>query len=191
VARILRQNDNCPRYHDRMKIALLLILPLLAWIGWRAWHTGPLPESGTHAPDFRLPDQYGKQHGLSDYAGRWLVLFFYPKDDTPGCTREACAFRDGLAKLQAAGAVVVGVSVDTQASHRKFADKYQLPFTLLADTDGAVARRYGALMDWQVVRMARRMTFLITPAGRLHRIYQHVDPTRHAGEILAELTKSA
>jgi peroxiredoxin Q/BCP len=174
-----------------MKIALLLILPLLAWAGWRAWNTGPLPEVGASVPDFRLPDQHGSLHSLSDYAGRWVVLYFYPKDDTPGCTREACAFRNGLAKLQAAGAAVVGISVDTQESHRKFAEKYQLPFPLLADSDGLVARQYGALMDWKVVRMAKRITFLITPAGRLHRVYEQVDPNRHAEEILAVLANAA
>jgi peroxiredoxin Q/BCP len=174
-----------------MKIALLLILPLLAWIIWRGLNTGPLPEVGADAPDFRLADQNGNFHSLPDYAGRWLVLYFYPKDDTPGCTREACAFRDGLAKLQAAGAAVVGVSVDTQESHRKFADKYQLAFPLLADSEGLVTRRYGALMDWQVFRVARRITFLITPAGRIHRVYLKVDPNRHADEILAELPKAA
>jgi peroxiredoxin Q/BCP len=174
-----------------MKLTLLLILPLAAWIGWRAFHTGPLPGPGAAAPDFRLPDQHGKPHGLGDYAGRWLVLYFYPKDNTPGCTREACAFRDGLARLEAAGASVVGVSVDSQASHAGFAEKYRLPFPLLADADGSVSRRYGVLMDWQVFRMARRATFLISPAGRLQRVYARVDPNRHAEEILADLAKPA
>ncbi len=174
-----------------MKIALLLLLPLLAWLAWRAWRTGPLPEAGEPAPDFALPDQHGKLHALSDYAGRWLVLYFYPKDDTPGCTREACAFRDGLASLQAAGASVAGVSVDDPASHRRFADTYRLPFPLLADTDGSVARRYGVLVDWRVFRLARRVTFLISPSGAVHKVYRGIDPTRHPGEILAELSGTA
>ena len=174
-----------------MKIALLIILPVLVWLGWRAWHAGALPEPGSAAPDFHLPDQHGKLHTLSDYGGRWLVLYFYPKDDTPGCTREACTFRDGLAKLQAAGAEVVGVSVDSPASHREFADKYQIPFTLLSDTDGSTARHYGVLVDWQIFRMAKRTTFLIGPDGRIKRVYEQVDPDRHADEVLAELAKSA
>jgi peroxiredoxin Q/BCP len=174
-----------------MKLALLLILLVIAWVGWRAWHTGAVPTAGENAPDFRLPDQHGKMHTLSDYAGRWLVLYFYPKDDTPGCTREACAFRDGLARLEAAGAIVVGISVDTQDSHRRFAEKHRLPFDLLADSDGNVARHYGALMDWQVFRMAKRTTFLISPTGKVQRVYAQVDPDRHAGEILAELTGTA
>ena len=174
-----------------MKFALLSISLLLAWGIWRAWQSGPLPEVGAGAPDFSLHDQHGKPHSLSSYAGRWLVLYFYPKDDTPGCTREACAFRDGLAKLQAAGAAVVGVSVDTQASHGKFAAKYHLNFPLLADTDGSVSRHYGTLMDWKISRLAKRTTFLITPAGQLHHVYEHVDPTRHADEILSDLAKTA
>jgi peroxiredoxin Q/BCP len=143
------------------------------------------------APDFRLLDQHGKTHAVSDYAGRWLVLYFYPKDDTPGCTREACAFRDSHTRLLATGAAVLGVSLDSPESHGKFAEKYRLPFALLADSDGAVALKYGALMDWLVFRMARRMTFLINPAGRLHRIYLKPDPGRHAEEILAEMEKTA
>lgn len=174
-----------------MKIALLLILLLLAWAGWRAWHTGALPATGESAPDFSLPDQHGKLHRLSDYAGRWLVLYFYPRDDTPGCTREACAFRDGLTKLEAAGAAVVGISVDSQDSHRRFAEKYRLPFALLADTDGNVARNYGALMDWKIFRMSKRITFLVSPDGKVRQVYQQVDPDRHADEILAELAKAA
>lgn len=174
-----------------MKTALLLVLLLLAWLVWRAWHTGPMPAAGATAPDFDLPDQHGNVHRLSDYAGRWLVLFFYPRDDTPGCTREACAFRDGLARLKDAGAAVVGVSMDTQASHLRFAEKYHLEFPLLADAEGSVARRYGTLMDWKLFRMSRRNTFLIDPQGKVHRAFIRVDPTRHADEILAALAKVA
>jgi peroxiredoxin Q/BCP len=174
-----------------MKIALLLILPLLAWLGWRALHTGPLPEIGAKAPDFRLADQHGQWHALSDYAGRWLVLYFYPRDDTPGCTREACVLRDGLARLHSAGATVVGVSVDEQPSHRIFAEKYQLPFSLLADSDGSVARKYGALMDWEIFRMAKRITFLINPKGEVQWVFTRVDPNRHADEILEKLQEAA
>lgn len=174
-----------------MKLALLLILPLIGWIGWRAWQTGPLPEIGSAAPDFQLPDQHGKLHALSDYAGRWLVLYFYPKDDTPGCTREACSFRDGLARLESAGASVVGISVDSQESHQQFATKYALPFNLLADVDGNTARHYGALMDWKFLYLAKRTTFLINPSGRIHQVYRHVDPSNHADELLTDLTKAA
>lgn len=174
-----------------MKTALLPVLLLLAWLVWRAWHSGTLPAAGASAPDFELTDQHGNVHRLSDYTGRWLVLYFYPRDDTPGCTREACTFRDSLAKLQGVGATVIGVSVDTQASHLKFAEKHHLEFPLLADTEGNVARRYGTLMDWKLFRMARRNTFLIDPEGKVHRAYTRVDPTLHADELLAALAKAA
>lgn len=174
-----------------MKIALLLILPLLGWMGWQALHAGPYPKVGASAPDFALLDQQGRMHRLAEYAGRWLVLYFYPRDDTPGCTREACSFRDGLARLQAAGAVVVGISVDTQESHARFAAKYHLNFPLLADSDGSVARSYGTLMDWKVLRMAKRNTFLISPQGKVRQVFTSVDPTRHADEILLALAGMA
>jgi peroxiredoxin Q/BCP len=174
-----------------VKTALLLVLLLPAWLLWRAWHTGPVPAAGDSAPDFGLPDQHGNVHRLSDYAGRWLVLYFYPRDDTPGCTREACAFQEGLAKLQSVGAAVVGVSVDTQASHARFAEKYHLGFPLLADSGGSVASHYGTLIDWRVLRVARRITFLIDPQGNIHKTFTRVDPTRHADEILSELAKPA
>jgi peroxiredoxin Q/BCP len=174
-----------------LKLLLLLITLLLAWLGWGAFRTGTRPLPGTLAPEFRLADQHGKTHQLSDYTGRWLVLYFYPKDDTPGCTREACAFRDGLAKLQAAGASVLGISVDSASSHARFAQKYQLNFSLLADEDGSVSRRYGTLMDWKIYRMSRRVTFLISPEGKIQQAYSQVDPTRHADEILADLGRAA
>ena len=130
-----------------MKIALLLILLVIAWAGWRAWATGTLPHAGSQAPDFLLPDQADKIHRLSDSNGRWRVVYFYPRDDTPGCTTEACMFRDGLANLEAAGAMVMGISVDQPAAHKQFAEKYHLNFPLLADAEGKVSRRYGVLMD--------------------------------------------
>lgn len=173
-----------------MKSALLFILLLPAWLIWRTLRTSSVPTAGSGAPDFELPDQHGNVHRLADYAGRWLVLYFYPRNDTPGCTREACAFRDGLARLQAAGAAVVGVSVDTQSSHFKFDEKYHLGFPLLADTKGSAARHYGTLLDWQIFRVAKRSTFLINPQGRIHGVFTHIDPARHADEILAELAKA-
>jgi peroxiredoxin Q/BCP len=121
---------------------------------------------------------------LSDHTGKWRIVYFYPKDDTPGCTKEACTFRDGLVKLQAAGAMVMGVSVDDAESHKRFAEKYQLNFPLLSDTDGAVSRKYGVLMDWKFMRMAKRVTFLVGPDGKISHVYPQVDPDRHADEIL-------
>ncbi|MCA3239329.1 MAG: peroxiredoxin [Curvibacter sp.] len=144
-------------------------------------------QAGQAAPDFELPDQQGKIRKLADWRGKWLVLYFYPKNDTPGCTTEACNFRDDWLLLQDLGADVVGVSVDTSASHAAFAQKYKLPFPLLADAKGEIAARYGALSDWKVMKFAKRQTFIIDPQGRIARIYRSVDSERHSVEIVADL----
>ena len=142
---------------------------------------------GQTAPDFVLPDQDGKTRKLAEWRGKWLVLYFYPKNDTPGCTTEACNFRDDWLLLQELGAEVVGVSVDTSASHAAFAQKYKLPFPLLADAQGEVATRYGALSDWVVYKFAKRQTFIVNPQGRIARIYRSVDSDKHSAEIVADL----
>ena len=147
----------------------------------------PVPVLGGLAPDFSLPDQNGRVVTLESLRGKWLVLYFYPKDDTPGCTQEACSFRDDLAQLTQLGAQIVGVSVDDGASHAEFAQKYHLPFPLLSDQDGAVARRYGAYADWKVVHYAKRYTFLIDPQGKIAKTYLKVDTSRHSAEIIADL----
>jgi len=142
---------------------------------------------GQAAPAFELPDQQGQTRKLADWRGKWLVLYFYPKNDTPGCTTEACNFRDDWLLLQELGAAVVGVSVDSSASHAAFAQKYKLPFPLLADAQGEVATRYGALSDWLVYKFAKRQTFIVDPQGRIARIYRSVDSDRHSAEIVADL----
>lgn len=144
-------------------------------------------EVGQSALDFLLPDQDGKTRQLADWRGKWLVLYFYPKNDTPGCTTEACNFRDDWLLLQELGAAVVGLSVDTSASHAAFAQKYKLPFPLLADAQGEVAARYGALSDWWLFKFAKRQTFIIDPQGRIARIYRSVDSDKHSAEIVADL----
>lgn len=144
-------------------------------------------EPGQAAPTFTLPDQDGKTRRLADWRGQWLVLYFYPKNDTPGCTTEACNFRDDWLLLQELGAAVVGVSVDTSASHAAFAQKYKLPFPLLADAKGEVASSYGALSDWWVYKFAKRQTFIVDPQGRIARIYRSVDSDKHSAEIVADL----
>jgi peroxiredoxin Q/BCP len=146
-----------------------------------------IPQAGQPAPDFALPDQQGKTRRLADWRGKWLVLYFYPKNDTPGCTEEACTFRDDWLQLQALGAEVVGISVDSSASHAAFAQKYKLPFPLLADEKGEVAARYGTLSDWVVFKYARRYTFVIDPQGRLAKAYRSVDTAKHSAEIVADL----
>jgi peroxiredoxin Q/BCP len=167
-----------------MKLLLLFVLLFIAWAVWRGMNTGTLPQAGSPAPDFRLPDQAGNFHQLSGYAGKWRIVYFYPKDDTPVCMKEACSFRDGQAKLQAAGAVVMGISVDDAESHKHFAEKHRLNFPLLADADGAVSKSYGVLMDWKILRMAKRVTFLVGPDGKISHVYPQVDPDRHAEDIL-------
>jgi peroxiredoxin Q/BCP len=146
-----------------------------------------VPAVGAAAPGFSLSDQNGSLRRLAEWRGKWVVLYFYPKDDTPGCTAEACAFRDDLAQLTALGAQVVGVSVDDTVSHKAFAAKYSLPFPLLADATAEVARQYGALSDWLVMKVAKRYTFLIDPAGRIAKVYLSVDASRHSTEIIGDL----
>lgn len=143
---------------------------------------------GAAAPDFRLTDQSGKAHSLADYRGRWVVLYFYPKDDTPGCTTEACAFRDDVRQLKQMQVSLLGISLDSVDSHRKFADKYGLPFPLLADTDGSAARDYGALFSLGPLRYARRHSFIVDPQGRIARIYRSVSPGGHSDEVIRDLT---
>jgi thioredoxin-dependent peroxiredoxin len=142
---------------------------------------------GSVAPDFSLPDQTGKTQTLSAYRHHWVVLYFYPKDDTPGCTTEACQFRDDYLAVRKLGAEVLGVSVDNHDSHAEFASKYHLPFPLLADTDGKVAKQYGALWSLGFVKFARRHTFIIDPDGRIAKIYRSVDPKTHSRQVIDDL----
>ena len=160
---------------------------LLALLALAAAARAEVPSIGAVAPGFSLPDQNAVPRRLAEWRGRWVVLYFYPKDDTPGCTTEACAFRDDLAQLTALGAQVVGISVDDTASHKAFADKYHLPFPLLSDATAEVARQYGALSDWLVMKVAKRYTFLVDPAGRIAKVYLSVDASRHSTEIAADL----
>jgi peroxiredoxin Q/BCP len=144
---------------------------------------------GEAAPSFSLPDQDGVVRKLEDFRGQWVVLYFYPKDDTPGCTEQACKFRDDLAHLGALGAQVVGVSVDTSASHAEFAKKYSLPFPLLADEKGEVADRYGSLTNWGVMKLAKRNTFLIDPDGKIAKIYLKASTSRNSIEVIEDLKR--
>jgi len=146
------------------------------------------PSAGQPAPEFKLQDQEGKWHSLADYRGKWVAIYFYPKDDTPGCTTQACGFRDNIFAFDKEGAVIVGISVDDVASHKAFAEKHGLPFTLLADADKTVAKRYGVLKTYMgVMEMARRDTFLIDPEGRVEKHYQSVDPDGHSKVVLEDI----
>ena len=150
---------------------------------------GESPAAGDPAPGFRLQDQNGDWHALEDYRGQWLAVYFYPKDDTPGCTTEACNFRDNIYRFKAIGANVVGVSVDDVDSHKAFADKHRLPFTLLADTDGSMAEAYGVLRDWKLLQIAARESFIVNPDGVVVKHYEDVDPDTHTDEVLADLER--
>ena len=146
-----------------------------------------LPRAGDPAPGFSLPDQNGIQHTLEEFRGKSLALYFYPRDDTPGCAEQAMRFRNSMREIEALGAVVCGVSVDSSTSHAAFARKYQLPFTLLADRSGEVAARYGSLHNFGVIKFAKRNTFLIDADGRIAKVYVGVNAGRNADEIMADL----
>ncbi|MFZ5468320.1 MAG: thioredoxin-dependent thiol peroxidase [Myxococcota bacterium] len=153
----------------------------------------PIPKEGASAPAFSLKDQTGSTHKLSDFKGKHVVLYFYPKDDTPGCTREACDFRDQHSALTKAGAVVLGVSADSEASHQKFATKYELPFPLLVDEGHQVAAKYGAwgeksLYGRKFMGMIRS-TFLIGPDGKVKKVWPKVKVEGHVDEVKAALTE--
>lgn len=171
-------------------MVLILVLGLAAALAW-TYFSAPraVPPVGGPAPEFALPDQSGALRRLDEFRGQWVVLYFYPKNDTPGCTTEACAFRDDWTAIRARNAQIVGVSVDDPVSHAGFAAKYRLPLTLLADPRGEVVARYGALVNLLGFKFARRHTFVIDPEGRIHRAFLKVDPAKHAREVLEALEK--
>lgn len=143
------------------------------------------------APEFKLPDQNGKKHKLSDYKGQWVLICFYPKDDTPGCTKEACSIRDNFPKFKKLKMTVLGISIDSIKSHAKFAKKYKLPFTLLADEDKSVVKKYGVwakkkFMGHEYVGTLRT-SFIIDTKGKIAKIYENVKPEIHAEEVLEDL----
>jgi peroxiredoxin Q/BCP len=167
--------------------ALLLALGTVLVAGVALAEDTPPPAVGAPAPDFRLQDQTGAWRSLGDYAGKWLVLYFYPKDDTPGCTTQVCTFRDEITRVRQAGAEVVGVSLDDVRSHEAFAAKHRVPFPLLADVDAAAARAYGVLTSRVGIRYARRDTFVIDPSGRIAKHYPSVDPKENVAQVIADL----
>jgi peroxiredoxin Q/BCP len=147
------------------------------------------------APAFSLLDQDGNKVSLKDFAGKTVVLFFYPKADTPGCTIEACGFRDAYKKIQATGAVILGISADEPARQKKFEEKFKLPYPLLADTDKKVCESYGVIQEKSMYGKKymgiARMTFIIGPTGKVQQIYEKVKPEGHAEQVLADLKTAA
>lgn len=142
---------------------------------------------GDLAPEFNLSDQNGKVHSIKDYTGQWLVLYFYPKDDTPGCVKEACEFRDEYRVITEKNTQVLGVSIDSQESHAEFAEKYHLPFPLLADEGGKVAKSYQSLRSFGFIKFAKRHSFIIDPKGIIKKIYRSVDVDNHSQQIITDL----
>ena len=143
--------------------------------------------SGDTAPEFELPDQNGELHSLEDYRDQWVVLYFYPKDETPGCTTEACEFRDNIFAYRDLNAQILGVSLDDVESHKAFAENHGLPFPLLADVDGTVAAAYGVKTRMLGMTVAKRQTFIIGPDGSIAKHYEKVDPSAHSKQVLADL----
>ena len=151
-------------------------------------------KEGDKAPDFAVPDTEGKTVRLKDLRGKKVVLYFYPKDDTPGCTKEACSFRDSFATFKRRGIEVLGVSLDNERSHQKFTQKYSLPFRLLADTDRAVSEAYGTYGEKKFMGRTymgnNRMTFLIDKKGKIKKIFSKVKPEDHSEEVLQAFNES-
>ena len=143
--------------------------------------------TGMNAPDFVLVDQNNIERSLSDFKGEWVVLYFYPKDDTPGCTTEACSFRDNMEIISKLNTNILGVSVDSQESHKEFSEKYSLPFPILADVNGEVAKKYDSYGSFVGFKYASRHTFIINPSGKIHKVYKKVNPSKHASEVIEEL----
>lgn len=154
-----------------------------------------MPTVGQQAPEFTLPDQDGVEHSLPEYRGKWVLLYFYPKDDTPGCTIEACTIRDQFKDFKKIDAVVLGVSTDSVASHKKFALAYELPFTLLADENKEVVGQYGVFGEKKFMGRTymgtSRTSFLIDPSGKIAKVYEKVKPELHAAQVLADLSTLA
>jgi peroxiredoxin Q/BCP len=155
----------------------------------QAADTQKQPEVGQAAPDFNLTTGDGSQVSLKDYRGKWVVLYFYPKDFTSGCTLEAQNFQRDLAKYQNISAIILGVSVDNAQSHKDFCSKEGLNFKLLADTDGKVSTEYGSIMDYKGSKLAARNTFLIDPHGKIAKVYTGVKPTEHSEQVLKDLSE--
>ena len=170
----------------RIVLPLAVVIALVVLV-LRLLSRGATPSEGSNAPDFTLPSQEGSFVSLKDYRGKWVVLYFYPKDQTPGCSREAHNFQVDQPKYAERNAVVLGVSLDSVDSHKKFCAKEGLNFKLLADTNHKVTDSYGSLTNLGLVKFAARHTFLIDPGGKIAKAYTSVDPVKHSAEVLAEL----
>jgi peroxiredoxin Q/BCP len=166
---------------------IVLVVVVLAGVAWKVANAGPVPAVGTAAPDFSLPSQDSPEVSLKDFRGKWVVLYFYPKDMTTGCTIEAHNFQRDQPEYTKKDAVVLGVSVDSVDSHKQFCTKESLNFKLLSDSSHQVAKAYGSVMNFGVTEVAARNTFIIDPQGKIVKNYTGVNPNKHSEEVLAAL----
>jgi thioredoxin-dependent peroxiredoxin len=175
-----------------MKIVAIVIASIAVLVGaivFQVVRTGEkAPAAGTPAPDFTLNSQEGTPLSLHDFRGKWVVLYFYPKDFTSGCTVEAHNFQRDIAQYEHKGAVILGVSVQNEDSHKQFCAKEGLSFKLLADTRHEVSKKYDSLMNLGIAKISARHTFLIDPGGIVREVYQKVDPGLHSSQVLADIT---
>ncbi len=170
-----------------MKKYLVLLALLMISAAAAMANNGEVPAAGTPAPEFTLLTNENKQASLSDFKGKWVVLYFYPKDFTSGCTLEARNFQRDLAKYEKANAVILGVSIDTAESHKEFCAKEGLAFKLLSDTDAKVSEQYGSTMEYNGKKYSARNTFIIDPKGKIARVFLKVSPGGHSEEVLTTL----
>ena len=173
-----------------MKKNFLKLLSLTAVISIFVWadaYTDSQPAVGDSAPTFKLQDQNGDWHTLEDYRGQYVVLFFYPKDGTPGCTTEACNFRDNIFAFDDLNTQILGISLDDVDSHKEFSEKYSLPYPILADVEKESAVDYGVLGKFMMMTITKRESFIIDPDGLIVKHYKNVDPDKHTDEVIEEL----
>lgn len=173
-----------------MKNIFLKMLSLTAVISIFVWadaYTDTQPAVGESAPSFKLQDQNGDWHTLGDYKGKYVVLFFYPKDGTPGCTTEACNFRDNIFAFDDLNTQILGISLDDVDSHKEFSEKYSLPYPILADVEKESAVDYGVLGKFMMMTITKRESFIIDPDGLIVKHYKNVDPDKHTDEVIEEL----
>jgi peroxiredoxin Q/BCP len=168
-------------------LIILLLVAIVVAIAAKFAFAVPTPEVGTVAPDFSLPSENGAQVSLKDYRGKWVVLYFYPKDFTGGCTIEAHNFQRDQDQYTKKNAVILGVSVDSADSHKQFCAKEGLNFKLLADTEHKISSEYGSVMNFGITQIAARHTFIIDPDGKIVKVYTRVDSNKHSEEVLAAL----
>ena len=171
-----------------INVAFFALVATLASLTYTATSIADIqPVVGNPAPEFELADQSGQLHSLEDYRNQWVVLYFYPKDGTPGCTTEACEFRDNIFAFRDLNAQILGVSLDDVDSHQEFAENHNLPFPLLADSDGEASNAYGVKTRMFGMTVAKRQTFIIDPDGNVAKHYSKVKPDEHSAEVLADL----